>query len=54
MKGLIDYYIVSLNKIETELRMESGNKINSRYEDLNFEEVSDEVLDQNIKEIFET
>lgn len=53
MKGLIDHFITSLDKIEAELRFESINKLNSSQNYLNFEEVSDEILDQKIKEILE-
>ena len=46
MKGLIDHYITSIDKIENELR----KKVNEKSD---YKEASDEELDYAIKQIFE-
>lgn len=46
MKGLIDHYIISLDKVEKELREKSNEKSN-------YKEESDEDLDFAIAQIFE-
>lgn len=53
MKGLVDYYIVTQYQIEDEFKKKSSNDLNYYCEDMVFAEVSDEILELKIKEIFE-
>lgn len=53
MKGLIDHYIISLDKIEKELRKESNEKTTFSIIESNYTGVSDEDLDNAITKILE-
>ena len=53
MKGLIDYYIVSLDKIERQIRKDSDKKAMFFNENLKFEEESDESIEYSIHRVLE-
>ncbi|WP_269224136.1 hypothetical protein [Flavobacterium sp. IMCC34518] len=53
MKGLIDHYIISLDKIEKELRKDSNEKATLSIIESNYTGVSDEDLDNAITKILE-